>query len=350
MLQDLPSPPPPQPPMTPNAPGSPRYPLEGLRLGVTGGTGLLGIPLVKALLARGCTVRVLVRSRSRRSELDALPVETVLGDVANGLGLAGFLRDCQGVFHLAANRSTRRSDWRELWQTNAEGTRQLLNATRQAGTARVLVTSSASVLGFQRDPARRLSESQPGELPPGLPYQESKRLAEALTRDAATQGLSTVIVQPSLVFGGQDRSSITFQLLELARFGRLRAWPSGGINCVSVQDVVEGMCLAFQHGMSGERYVLGDENLSWRALFTRLCALVGARPPHIPIPDTLLNMAGISADTIAKTTGWTLALSRSRALNLTRFQYLDDQLARTRLGYSPGSLQSSLEEVLRWMR
>ncbi|HWX31891.1 MAG TPA: NAD-dependent epimerase/dehydratase family protein, partial [Steroidobacteraceae bacterium] len=192
---------------------------------VTGATGFVGAAVARALGAAGWQVRVLVRSGSNRSNLLRVTAEVAEGDLADVASLERALEGCTGLFHAAADYRLGARDPTSLYLTNVEGTRNILQAARRCGVARIVYTSSVATIGIP-------SDGSPGEerTPVALSdmighYKRSKYLAEEVVRDAARAGLSVVIVNPSTPVGpGDIKPTPTGQLILDAARGRMPAY------------------------------------------------------------------------------------------------------------------------------
>ena len=238
---------------------------------VTGASGFVGANLVRALLGRGWQVRALVRGTAR--SLDGLSVEYVRGDVFFD-GLADAMHGCDAVFHLAATYSLWRRDRDELFRVNVDGTRAVLAAARRAGVPRVVHTSSVAAIGARSDgvPATESYQSAPQELIGA--YKRSKFYAEAAARRAVDEGQDVVIVNPSTPVGPWDaKPTPTGEIILRFLSGRMPAYVDTGLNLIDVRDVAEGHILAYERGRRGERYILGNANLSLRELLAELAAV-----------------------------------------------------------------------------
>jgi dihydroflavonol-4-reductase len=260
-----------------------------MRFLVTGGTGFLGSHLVRLLRARDHEVIVLHRASSDLRPLDGVPVARAVGDVTEPASLVGTMRDLDGVFHVAGLVAVKPRLADRLARVNIEGTRNVLSAALAQGVGRVVVTSSIAAIGGRPD-GGEADESTPYEHPAGLVYNESKREAEQVCWHYAKSGLEVVVANPSIVLGPGEWTQKARPLVALAARGLLRFWPEGGCNIVDVRDVAAGHLAAFERGRSGERYLLGGENLTHRELLTMICEAAGQPPPRLRLPKQALRV------------------------------------------------------------
>jgi dihydroflavonol-4-reductase len=172
-----------------------------MRALVTGATGFVGAAVARALIREGWQVRALARRGSDRRNIQHLPVEVVEGELADRASLEPALTDCQALFHVAADYRLGAFDPRQLYQTNVEGTRNILDASRQAGVRRVVYTSSVATVGIPADGSPGNEDTPVGVADMIGHYKRSKFLAEQVVREAAVSGASVVIVNPSTPIG-----------------------------------------------------------------------------------------------------------------------------------------------------
>lgn len=265
---------------------------------VTGSTGFIGSSLCRTLLEQGHEVRAFHRPTSVLRLLDGLEVEHAAGDLTQPESLDAAMQDVEVIFHAAAWMGGRDQPGRQYTVT-VEGTRNVLLAARKARVRRVIHTSSVAALGVP-DPARQYSEAQLinenhawNYRPDFYPYGYAKYLAEQEVQKAVAQGLDVVIVNPSLVIGPGDiyrqNSSIITQVAQK----RISVAINGGINCVHLADVIEGHIAALACGKTGQRYILGGENLTHLQLMEMIADVTGVPCPTMVLPNGLVrSLAG----------------------------------------------------------
>src|SRR5665213_3911020 len=258
-----------------------------MRALVTGATGFVGSAVARALLREHWQVRTLVREHSDRRNLRQLEAEIVVGDLADRASLDRAIGNCQALFHVAADYRLGAREPAQLYRTNVEGSRNILEAARQAGVGRIVYTSSVATIGIPADgsPGR---EDTPVALTDMIGhYKRSKFLAEELVCESARAGTSVVIVNPSTPIGAGDvKPTPTGRMVLDAACGRMPAYVDTGLNIVHVDDVAEGHLAAFHHGRIGERYILGGQDMTLREILAQIALLVGRKPPRIRLPHT----------------------------------------------------------------
>jgi dihydroflavonol-4-reductase len=318
---------------------------------VTGATGFVGAAIAKTLIASGWQVRVLARAGSDRGNLQQLAAQVVEGDL-NDLGsLELALEGCTALFHAAADYRLGARDPKPLYLTNVEGTRNILSAARKVGVQRTVYTSSVATIGIPTD-------GTPGEerSPVALSdmighYKRSKYLAEEVARDAARAGLSVVIVNPSTPVGpGDIKPTPTGQLVLDAASGRMPAYVDTGLNIVHVDDVAAGHLLAFERGKTGERYILGGEDMTLRTILEQIAKLVGREPPRIRLPYAAVLPIAYVAEAFAKVSGRSGRVTVEGVRMSRKRMFFSSARAATELGYRWRPPLEAFEDALRWFR
>ena len=266
---------------------------------VTGANGFIGSHLCRELVGRGHTVRAFHRSSSKLNLLDDLPVDHATGDLTQPDTLKAAMEGIEIVFHTAAWMGESDQAGR-LYTVTVEGTRSLLQAARLAGVRRVVYTSSAAALGVPEGlpPVRRGVTIEPGLLNENhtwnyrqeyFPYGYARYLAEQEVQKAVAQGLDAVIVNPTLVFGAGDLHRRSTSVITLVAGRRISVAIEGGINCVHIADVVAGHLAAMTDGRTGQRYLLGGENLTYLELLQMIAGVTGVSAPNLVLPTRLVH-------------------------------------------------------------
>jgi dihydroflavonol-4-reductase len=252
---------------------------------VTGAAGFVGANVVRDLLAHGWSVRALLRTPDPPA-LAGLGVEAIPGDLF-AAQLAAAMRGCDAVFHVAALYSLWRRDRDAVMRTNVEGTRNVLRAAREAGVPRVVYTSSVAAIGVRSGAPADETYQSPYTTLVGT-YKKSKFLAERVAREAAAAGQDVVIVNPSTPVGPWDvKPTPTGEIVLRFARGGMPAYVDTGLNLIDVRDCAAGHRLAYERGVAGERYILGNENVALRDIFVRLAAVTGRRVPRVRIPRAI---------------------------------------------------------------
>ncbi len=316
------------------------------RIFVTGGTGLIGSHLVRALVERGDDVRVGLRPSSRMDNLADLngELEQVDCDVLDRRAVRRALRGVERVFHIAGMMSLR-APTETVFRVNVQGTRTVLEEALRAGVERVVYTSSVAAVG----PAVRGStadERHPFCGDCGIPYVAAKREAEVEALRLAARGLPVVIVNPAHVFGPGDlyRSSTVVVRRFLCR--QIPAYVDGAINIVDVADVARGHLLADERGVVGERYILGNRNYTWERLFADIGRISGVEPPAVRLP---LPAAVAFARAAAALPG-TPPITPVEVRAASKWWTYRNTKAKRELGWKPSPHEETVESTVAWYR
>ena len=318
---------------------------------VTGATGFIGGHVARLLAARGASLRVLVRPQSRLDNLEGLKAERVVGDLRDPRSLETAVRGCDTVFHVAADYRLWSPDPRELYESNVQGTANLLTAAAQAGMKRVVYTST---VGTMRPPApgHLSDESAPVCLRDMAgDYKRSKFLAEQTAMQFAARGLPVVIVNPTAPVGEADvKPTPTGKIILDFLLGRMPAYIDTGVNVVDVRAVAEGHLLAAEHGRVGERYILGDRNMTLREILETLARLTGRPAPRFRIPYAVAYGFAVFDTFLSRRTGRPPTAPLD-AVKMARYKmFITSAKAERELGYRPGSAEQALERAVRWFQ
>jgi len=315
---------------------------------VTGATGFLGWHVARKLIERGHRVRALARPGSRVRELDE--VEVVSGDLRDAESLARATAGCGVVFHVAADYRLWARDPDELFRSNVDGTRNVLEAARHAGVERLVYTSTVGCIGMPGD--------QPGNevLPVRLddmngPYKQSKFQAEQVALEFAQGGFPVVIVNPTAPIGDHDfKPTPTGKIVLDFLKGDLPAFVDTGLNVVDAGDTAEGHLLACELGKPGERYILGCENLTLEQILIRLAGVSGKRAPRWRIPYPVAYVAGVVSTAVANVTGREPRAPLDAVRMARKKMWVSSDKARSELGFAPGPVDEALKRAVAWFQ
>ncbi|GAB3675019.1 hopanoid-associated sugar epimerase [Salinisphaera aquimarina] len=320
-----------------------------MRALVTGATGFVGSSVVRAALRDGFEVRALVRADSDTSALAGLEIEHAQGTLGDPAALAAAMTGCDAVFHVAADYRlwARRPD--ELYANNVEGTRHVLQAARDAGVQRVVYTSSVATLGLPTDGAPGNEDTPVGLADMIGHYKRSKFLAEEVAREFAADGVDVVIVNPSAPIGPRDhKPTPTGRMVLDAAAGRMPAFVDTGLNVAHVDDVARGHLLAWHHGASGRRYVLGGEDLTLAGILTLIAELTDRPPPKVKLPHGLVLPVAHAAEAFAKLSGRTPFVTVDGVKLARKRMYFSHARADAELGYQSRDARDALADAIAW--
>jgi dihydroflavonol-4-reductase len=318
---------------------------------VTGATGFVGAAVARALIRQGWEVRALARRGSDRRNVQHLAVEVVEGDLADRESLERALSDCQALFHVAADYRLGALDPSQLYETNVEGTRNILDAARQARVRRIVYTSSVATVGIPTDGSPGNEDTPVGIADMIGHYKRSKFLAEQVAREAALAGAPVVIVNPSTPIGpGDVKPTPTGQMVLDAAAGRMPAYVDTGLNIVHVDDVAEGHLLAFDRGRPGERYILGGKDMTLREILIEIARLAGRRPPSIRLPTGMVLPIAYVAEAVARMTGRPGRITVEGVRMARKRMFFSSDKASRELGYKWRPPTDALRDAIAWLR
>jgi dihydroflavonol-4-reductase len=319
---------------------------------VTGASGFVGAAVVRALLAQGRRLRVLLRPKSDRRNVEGLDVETRLGSLEDTGSLVAAIEGCGTLYHVAADYRLWVRDESQMMQANVEGTRLLMLAALDRRVERVVYTSSVATLGIAPEGAVS-DETTTSSLADMIgPYKRSKFMAEEMVRGlVAERGLPAVIVNPSTPIGPRDvKPTPTGRMIVEAASGRMPAFVDTGLNIVHVDDVAAGHLLAEEKGVVGERYVLGGENLTLAEILHRIAVLTGRKPPSVRIPIPAIWPIALGAEAWARVSGKEPFVTCDGLRMARKKMFFSSAKAERALGYRARPAQEALADAVAWFR
>ena len=261
---------------------------------LTGATGFVGSHVARALAAQGADLRLLIRSSSDLRNIQELQAERVIGDLRDATSLKKAVSGCDVVFHVAADYRLWVRDPEQMYRSNVEGTKAILEAARENKVRRVVYTSSVATMGFQSN-GHLADESSPVSLANMIgPYKRSKFMAEEIALDAGRSGMDVVVVNPTTPVGERDiKPTPTGRIVVDFLKKKFPAYVDTGLNLVDVAECARGHVAALEKGKSGERYILGGENLSLKQILDKLAAITGLPSPSIKVPYVVALATGV---------------------------------------------------------
>jgi dihydroflavonol-4-reductase len=341
-----------------------------LKAFVTGATGFLGSHVARVLAEQGAELRLLVRPTSDLRNLDGLNSERVVGDLRDSASIEKAIAGCDVVFHIAADYRLWVRDPGEMYRSNVEGTRSLLEAARKQGVRRVVYTSSVATMGFASNHAAELrsarteecvrpyarsiaDESSPVSLADMIGhYKRSKFMAEQVAVDAAKAGVDVVIVNPSTPIGERDiKPTPTGRIVVDFLKRKFPAYVETGLNLVDATECARGHIQALEKGRSGERYILGGENLTLKQILDRLAAITGLPSPTVKLPYVFALAAGVVDEMV---TGRLLGREPRATVDAVRMgrkmMFVSSAKAERELGWRTVPVDGALRRSVEWFR
>jgi len=317
---------------------------------VIGSTGCIGNNIVRACLDAGWPVRALHRATSPTWMLDDLPVERVVGDLADEASLRAAMQGCDLVFHAAAYYPLHSLDRDGSLRAAVRGMRHVLQAARQAEVGRLVYTSSLTTIGPTGEPGRLADEGDfylPGST--GSAYFECKWAMESEAWRAAAAGLPLVIVNPTAVFGPWDAKPATGEILLNVAKGHLPVWLDLDVNIIDTRDLAQGHLLAAQRGRLGQRYILGGGNYPLRQALDVTAQEAGVRPPRRQVSLALVHRLVRVGEALGRLP-LIPPLPLEHFKTLSEWRALNTEKARTELGLQTRPLAETVRDALAWFR
>jgi dihydroflavonol-4-reductase len=319
---------------------------------VTGATGFLGSHVARVLAEQGAALRLLVRSTSNLRNLEGLNAETATGDLRDAASLERAMSGCEVVFHVAADYRLWVRDPGEMYRSNVEGTRAILEAARKKNVRRVVYTSSVATIGFRKD-GQPADEDSPVSLADMIGhYKRSKFMAEQVAMEAGRSGMQVVTVNPTTPIGEQDvKPTPTGRIVVDFLKRKFPAYVDTGLNLVDVRECARGHVAALETGKSGERYILGGEDLTLKQILDKLGGITGLPSPKVKLPYLFAFAAGVVDEAV---TGMLLRREPRATIDTVRMgkkkMFASSAKAERELGWKIVPVDGALQRAVNWFR
>ena len=319
---------------------------------LTGATGFLGSHVARVLSAQGAELRLLVRATSKLKNLEGLNAETATGDLRDPASIDKAMSGCDTVFHVAADYRLWVRDPEQMYRSNVEGTRAILEAARKNGVRRMVYTSSVATMGFTRN-GNPADEDSPVALADMIGhYKRSKFMAEQIALEAGRSGMDVVVVNPTTPVGEQDiKPTPTGRIILDFLKRKFPAYVDTGLNLVDVTECARGHVAALERGKSGERYILGGENLTLKQILDKLGAITGLSSPSVKLPYFFAFAAAAVDETI---TGRILHREPRATIDAVRMgrkkMFASSAKSERDLGWKLVPAENALRRAVEWFR
>jgi dihydroflavonol-4-reductase len=304
------------------------------------------------LLARGGDLRLLIRSTSRLDNIADIAAERVVGELRDLDSLKKGMAGCEFVFHVAADYRLWSLNSQELYDSNVEGTRNILQAARDSGVRRVIYTSSVATMGFGNN-GRLTDEKSPVTLSNMIgDYKRSKFLAEQLVIEAGRSGRNVVMVNPTTPVGERDiKPTPSGQIVVDFLRRKFPVYIDTGLNLVDVVDCAEGHLLAMEKAQPGERYILGGENLTLKQILDKLGAITGLPSPQVKLPYAVALAAGVVGSVVVGKMLKREPRATIEAVRIARKKmFVTSAKAERDLGWNPRPIDGALQRAVEWFK
>ena len=319
---------------------------------ITGATGFLGSHVARVLAEQGADLRLLVRPTSNLKNLEGLKAETATGDLRDPASLEKAMSGCEVVFHVAADYRLWVRDPAEMYRSNVEGTRSILEAARKNGVRCVVYTSSVATIGFTGN-GRPANEDSPVSLADMIGhYKRSKFMAEQIAMEAGRSGMRVVTVNPTTPVGEQDvKPTPTGRIVVDFLKGKFPAYVDTGLNLVDVRECARGHVAALEKGKTAERYILGGEDLTLKQILDKLGMIAGLPSPKVKLPYFVAYTAGLVDETVS---GRLMGREPRATVETVRMgkkkMWASSDKAERELGWKPVPADDALRRAVDWFR
>ncbi|HEY2145811.1 MAG TPA: SDR family oxidoreductase [Steroidobacteraceae bacterium] len=325
----------------------PPMPPSGRAAFVTGGTGFVGLNLVKELMIRGWDTTALHRASSDLKFLKRFRPKLVVGAITDRGSLdAAIPPGTDTVFHVAGNTNMWRGGNAEQTRDNVDGTRNVVDAALAKGVRRLVVTSSISaygpVDGAITEETPSLAESS------RVNYQRTKWQAQEIARAAVSRGLEVVIMQPGAIMGPYDIGTWS-RLFVMVRDAKLPGVPPSLLTFTHVREVVSAHIAAADKGENGGSYLLGGENKTMMDLVREIATLVGKPAPAKETSLGLLRAVAVLGDFTSRFTGKQPPITTEMTDLMSRQVSAASAKAQRELGYRVVALKDMVKDCYEWM-
>src|ERR1700730_247212 len=315
---------------------------------VTGAAGFLGSHVARQLVARGEVVRVLAGASSSNRAIADLSLEYVTGDLRDQGSLARAMNGVQRVFHVAADYRLWSKNPQDIYDSNVGGTRNLLAAVRQANIEKLIYTSTVASIAVDR-PAlpNEFTDSKLDEMVGH--YKRSKWMAEQEVLQAAKEGLPVIVAMPTTPVGPWDwKPTPTGKIIVDFLNGKMPGYVETGLNFVGVEDCAAGHLLIAEKGKSGERYLLGAENLTLKQVLDSLAQLTGLPAPKFKIPHNLALGVAYAETAFSRLIGREPQIPVEGVKIAQHLMFVDCTRAQKELGFRAEPVSAAFERAVRW--
>lgn len=314
---------------------------------ITGATGFLGSHLSRRLVKDGWKITVLCRSTSKTDAIENPEFKKIIGDVTDLESLKRAAAGCDVVFHAAAHSAYWRQHKEIQNQINIQGTKNAVEASLRAGVRKFIHVSSMAAVGIPEKADSPADENFRFNLEnTSLNYHISKKRAEEAVLKGVEKGLDAVIVNPTSIWGRHGKNYRLAEFAQKVRRARVVPYFTGGTCVVHAADVVEGIMAALTKGKTGERYILGGENLTFKTIAELAARKLKLERNFVPVPKAVTWLSAAVLESAALVTNRRPRVSFVTHYCASRFHYYDCKKARRELGFSPRSFDAILDECL----
>jgi dihydroflavonol-4-reductase len=256
----------------------------------------------------------------------------------------------QRVFHVAADYRLWSKHSQDIYDSNLGGTKNLLGAAKRAGVEQFVYTSTVATIAVDRpEHPNEFTDARLEEMVGH--YKRSKWLAEEEVRQAAQHGFPAIVAMPTTPVGPWDwKPTPTGKIILDFLNGKMPGYVETGLNFVGVEECAAGHILVAEKGIAGERYLLGGENLTLKAMLDLLAEMTGLPAPTLKIPHGVALGVAYAESAFSRLIGREPQIPVEGVKIAQHMMFVDASRAPRELGFAPGSVAAALERAVRWYR
>ena len=319
---------------------------------VTGSTGFLGSSVLRELINDGREVKALIRKGTSKKNITGLDVEIAYGDLRDIESIRSALNGCDILYHVAAYYSLWDRNKQLSHEINVKGTRNILRAAKEKDLKKIVYTSTVGCIGLNEDTTPATENTFFNKNTLSNDYKKSKYQAEQVALEFARGGLPVVIVNPSTPVGPRDIKPTPTGKIILDFMNRdMPAYIDTGLNLIDVKDCARGHILAELKGIPGDRYILGNQNMTLLEILITLEKITGLKAPRIKMPFWVALSAGWACEMVANhLTGKPPSIPLAGVKMAKYFMYFDSSKAVNKLGLAQNPVENALRKSVDWFK
>jgi dihydroflavonol-4-reductase len=319
---------------------------------ITGSTGFLGSAIIRELLDDGREVKALIREGTSTENIEGLDIEIAYGDLRDIESIRSALNDCNFLYHAAAYYSLWALEKQLIYEINVEGTRNILRAAEEKGLEKIVYTSTVGCIGLNDDTTPATEDTFFNTNTLSNDYKKSKYQAEQVALEFARSGLPVVIVNPSTPVGPRDiKPTPTGKIILDFLNRKIPAYLDTGLNLIDVKDCARGHILAEKNGIPGERYILGNQNMSLFDILFTLEEITGLKAPRIKMPFWVALSAGWACEMVSNHITLKPPVVPLAGVKMAKyFMYFDSSKAINNLGLAQNPVENALRQSVDWFK
>lgn len=322
-----------------------------MKILVTGADGLLGSNLVRELISRGHSIRAFVQPGRQQVTLEGLTIEKFAGNLLNPEEVIKSAEGCDAIIHCAASTAVWPIRSEIINKVNIDGTKNIIQAVHQNKIQRLIYVGTANSFGFGSKESPGVEGNPYKSATYGLDYMDSKYKAmQVVLKEVKENSLPALVVNPTFMFGPYDSTPSSGAMIVALYKGKVPGYTKGGRNYLCAKDAAVAIANALTKGRIGECYILGNENLSYREIFTKISSTIGVKPPSLAIPSVFAKLYGHIGSLIGNITGKAPAVSYPLSRIASDAHYYSPAKARKELDLPQTPVETGIKESFEWLK